>query len=82
MNTACVGFLRSRQHKLRWEKARQDDPDLSLEQHYDKFIPRIPLGRVGDAAEAGDVIAFLCSGPASYVTGTAVNVDGGLSPVV
>jgi len=40
------------------------------------------MGRVGEASEAGDVIAFLCSGAASYVTGTAVNVDGGMSPVV
>ena len=30
----------------------------------------------------GDVIAFLCSARASYVTGTAINVDGGSSPVV
>jgi NAD(P)-dependent dehydrogenase (short-subunit alcohol dehydrogenase family) len=40
------------------------------------------MGRVGEASEAGDVIAFLCSGLASYVTGAAVNVDGGSSPVV
>ena len=82
VNTVCVGFLRSRQHKLRWEQAREDNPDLSLDEHYAKFNPRIPLGRVGDASEAGDVIALLCSGVASYVTGTAVNVDGGMSPVV
>lgn len=82
VNTVCVGFLRSRQHKLRWETAREDNPDLTLDEHYANFNKRIPLGRVGEASEAGDVIAFLCSGAASYVTGTAVNVDGGLSPVV
>jgi 3-oxoacyl-[acyl-carrier protein] reductase len=42
----------------------------------------VPMKRVGEAEEAGDVIAFLCSGVASYVTGTAINVDGGSSPVV
>jgi NAD(P)-dependent dehydrogenase (short-subunit alcohol dehydrogenase family) len=40
------------------------------------------MGRIGEAHEAGDVIAFLCSERASYVTGSAINVDGGTSPVV
>ena len=35
-----------------------------------------------EAAEAGDVIAFLASERASYLTGIAVNIDGGTSPVV
>lgn len=37
----------------------------------------IPLQREGHAAECGDVAAFLCSSMASYVTGTAIPVDGG-----
>lgn len=82
VNTVCVGFLRSRQHKLRWQKAAEKNPELTLDQFYDQFVPRIPMGRVGEASEAGDVIVFLCSGMASYVTGTAINADGGMSPVV
>ena len=42
----------------------------------------IPLGRVGEAHEAGDVIAFLASERASYLTGIAINIDGGTSAVV
>jgi NAD(P)-dependent dehydrogenase (short-subunit alcohol dehydrogenase family) len=42
----------------------------------------IPLGRVGRAEEFADVAAFLLSARSSYVTGTAINLDGGLSPVV
>ena len=42
----------------------------------------VPLGRVGEADEAGDVICFLASPKASYVTGASLNIDGGLSPVV
>ena len=42
----------------------------------------IPLGRMGRAEEVADLIAFLASGRASYITGTAINVDGGLSGVV
>jgi NAD(P)-dependent dehydrogenase (short-subunit alcohol dehydrogenase family) len=37
----------------------------------------VPLGRVGDPGELGDVVAFLASERASYVTGTALPVDGG-----
>lgn len=38
----------------------------------------IPLGRYGDPAEYGKVVAFLASDAASYVTGSVVRVDGGL----
>jgi NAD(P)-dependent dehydrogenase (short-subunit alcohol dehydrogenase family) len=42
----------------------------------------IPLGRVGRSEEFADVAAFLLSSRASYLTGTAINLDGGLSPAV
>jgi len=42
----------------------------------------IPLGRVGEAADVGDLIAFLCSTRGSYISGVAINMDGGLSAVV
>ena len=42
----------------------------------------IPLGRVGRAEEAANVIAFLASGAASYVTGASINLDGGASGVL
>jgi len=41
--------------------------------------PDIPLGRLGEPHELGDVIAFLCSERASYVTGVSLMVDGGRS---
>jgi NAD(P)-dependent dehydrogenase (short-subunit alcohol dehydrogenase family) len=42
----------------------------------------IPLGRVGRGEEFSDLVCFLLSARASYLTGIAVNFDGGLSPVV
>ncbi|KPX64166.1 3-oxoacyl-ACP reductase [Pseudomonas syringae pv. lapsa] len=44
-----------------------------------KFMERIPLGRPGEAEDVGDVIAFLASDDARFVTGVNLPVDGGLS---
>lgn len=41
------------------------------------FIERIPLGRYGDPAEFGDVIAYVASERASYLSGITILVDGG-----
>ena len=40
-------------------------------------MSRTPLGRPGGAGESGDVVAFLCSSKASYITGETIYVDGG-----
>lgn len=40
-------------------------------------MSRTPIGRLGDAREVGDVVAFLSSDKASYITGETIYVDGG-----
>ncbi|MGH2749657.1 MAG: SDR family oxidoreductase, partial [Actinomycetota bacterium] len=45
----------------------------------DAFQETIPLGRYGRTEEFGDVVAFAASGRASYLTGTTLMVDGGLT---
>ena len=40
-------------------------------------MSRTPLGRAGTAQEIGDVVGFLCSKKASYITGETIYVDGG-----
>lgn len=42
-------------------------------------VAKIPLGRMGRAHEVGDVVAFLASERASFVTGAAWHVDGGVA---
>ena len=44
---------------------------------YRMAMSRTPLGRSGTAREIGDVVAFLCSEKASYITGETIYVDGG-----
>ena len=40
-------------------------------------LSRTPLGRLGNASEIGEVVAFLASDKASYITGETIYVDGG-----
>jgi NAD(P)-dependent dehydrogenase (short-subunit alcohol dehydrogenase family) len=53
---------------------------------YEQFLAgmagRIPLGRMGKAEEFARMACFLCSDAGSFITGVAINVDGGASPVV
>ncbi len=48
----------------------------------DPVIPTIPAGRLGTATEIGTAIAFLASVESSYVNGTNLVVDGGLTEIV
>jgi len=43
---------------------------------------QVPMGRMGTADEYANMACFLASDAASYITGTAINVDGGMSPVI
>jgi 3-oxoacyl-[acyl-carrier protein] reductase len=82
VNTVCIGLIKSGQHERRYERMQERNPSMTLDQMYERMGERVPLGRVGEAAEAGDVICFLASERASYVTGASINIDGGSSPVV
>jgi NAD(P)-dependent dehydrogenase (short-subunit alcohol dehydrogenase family) len=82
VNTVCIGLIKSGQHERRY--ARLQPANTSMEEFYTQNAKArgVPLGRVGEAEEAGDVIAFLASARASYLTGVAINIDGGTSAVL
>ena len=83
VNTVCVGLFKSGQHRKRYEKRLNNEPNLTLDDFYQELGKDVPLGqRVGEAEEAASLITYLSSGQANYITGTAINIDGGASPVV
>ena len=43
-----------------------------------KAAADIPAGRLGRPEEYGDLVAFLCSERAAYITGTSIPIDGGM----
>ena len=84
VNTVCIGSIKSGQTERRYERLKETNPSVTIEEVYQQSVAArgIPLGRVGETREAGEVIAFLASERASYLTGIAVNIDGGTSSVV
>jgi 3-oxoacyl-[acyl-carrier protein] reductase len=77
VNALLVGLIASDQHVQRIRKAGAD-----VEAGLREMGKRVPLGRIGEAEEFANVACFLASDAGAYVTGTAINVDGGMSPVV
>jgi NAD(P)-dependent dehydrogenase (short-subunit alcohol dehydrogenase family) len=76
VNTVCLGIVKSAQ----WTRRATGDLDAFYRDVAKQR--RIPLGRVGEPEEFADLVAFLVSDRARFITGTAVNLDGGASAVV
>lgn len=79
VNAVLVGFVESGQ----WRR-RADDSGRPVAEVYAELVASagVPLGRVGAAREFADLGAYLLSDRSSYVTGSAINLDGGASPVL
>ncbi len=77
VNSVLIGLMDSGQWRRRAQEA-----GVPLEE-FEANLARgleVPLGRIGRADEFADLAAYLLSPRASYVTGTAINLDGGASP--
>jgi len=81
VNALCTGFIASGQ----WVRRREQfAPDTPMETFLANMAEEraIPLGRMGESEEFANMACFLASDAGSYITGTAINVDGGSCPVV
>jgi meso-butanediol dehydrogenase/(S,S)-butanediol dehydrogenase/diacetyl reductase len=56
-----------------------DGPDADIEAAFARFGAAHPLGRIGEPEEVGDLIAFLVSDKAAFLTGADYKIDGGLT---
>lgn len=78
VNALHVGLIDSDQ----WARKHAQTGSGSYDDFLADMAKGVPLGRVGTAEEFANVACFLASDLASYVTGTSINVDGNMSPVM
>ena len=76
VNCVAPGYTRTdRVVELTEQTAARDG--ITPEEADQRIVGQIPLGRMGTPAEFGDVVAFLASPAASFITGVTIPVDGG-----
>jgi 3-oxoacyl-[acyl-carrier protein] reductase len=77
VNSVLPGLIRTPM----WERTAAELAEASGSDVEAVFAARsanVPLGRYGTAEEVAELVAFLCSERATYLTGTAIDIDGGL----
>jgi NAD(P)-dependent dehydrogenase (short-subunit alcohol dehydrogenase family) len=79
VNALLTGSIVTDQVANRYER---EQPSISFEDYIATLGKGIPIGRMGTAQEYANLACFLASEAGSYVTGTAINLDGGACPVV
>ena len=81
VNAVCPGPINTDRLSY-WERDRAEEQGVSLEEFRSQIVQesgqRTPLGRIAEAQDVANMVAFLASDDASFVTGQAYNVNGGL----
>lgn len=80
VNALCPGLVETDIHRG-WIAAEAKSKGVSEEsiyrKYYDNFVSQVPWGRNATGEDMAKVVAFLASDEAEYITGQAINVDGG-----
>ena len=78
VNAVCPGHMATEQN---WQEIRQwaAQRGTSFEYERDALWESVPLKRHGEDEDIANIVIFLASDDASYITGQAINVDGGFS---
>lgn len=78
INTIFPGSFRTERATALLERTAMKE-GMTLAQAQARSMARLPLGRFQEPEELGNLVAFLCSGLASGITGTTITIDGGSS---
>ncbi|VCU70953.1 3-oxoacyl-[acyl-carrier-protein] reductase FabG [Pigmentiphaga humi] len=81
VNSVLVGLVKSGQWERRFQK---QDKFATYQEYLDDLVAqrKVPLGRFGESEEVARTIAFLASPGAGYITGSWIDVTGGMKPHV
>lgn len=76
VNLVCPGYIMT-ESLIELADRRASEAGGSRGDAFRQMEASVPMGRIGEPGELGQVIAFLCGEGAGYITGTAIRVDGG-----
>lgn len=77
VNAVCPGFVKTgmQSREIEWEANLRG---ISAEQVFNEYVGQTPLGRIETPEDVADVVVFLCSNSARFMTGQGINVTGGV----
>ena len=81
VNAVCPGPINTDRMSY-WERAKAEEQGISQEEFRAQIVASsgqsTPLGRIAEAEDVANMVAFLASEEANFITGQAYNVNGGL----
>jgi NAD(P)-dependent dehydrogenase (short-subunit alcohol dehydrogenase family) len=82
VNALVAGAFRTPMLESIWQKVAEASPSSTSSEVEKSYVAEIPAGKIGRPEEAAEVVVWLCSEAASYVTGHSMIVDGGMTASV